>query len=368
MKLVGVNELKSPASSTASEDVKNVEVSLLLEIAASWYKPAGTQIAEVKSAANLFIDEVLSEFNRDTTSVSIIPFAAGVSAGPDIFNAMNMVRDPGNPGWCVEFDSSDYLTSTLRMDGTYEHRQFVDMSNWRNSHPYDDPIVASGCPGRDDGNFDPLNRDYEQIQPFSQDPVSLKNQINQLQERGTTEIHTALKWGIAMLDPSFQPVVQKLSAQNKIDGVFKTRPASYSDPNTNKHLVLVSAGDTNAGERAPDWAYLTYSQRVHWTKYPVPWFARSYATSSQKRWYYRHWRPAKYDFWSKFTLYNNICKTARDNGIVVWTVSFAVYSYYDGVLRSCAASPSHHFKVNSENIDKAFQSIGHQITLLRLTQ
>ena len=64
----------------------------------------------------------------------------------------------------------------------------------------------------------------------------------------------------------------------------------------------------------------------------------------------------------------HICSSAKDEGIVVFTVGFEAPSRGQRVLKDCASSDSHHFDVDGLEIEDAFASIAASIRKLRLTQ
>ena len=360
MRLMGVPELQVPAGGAAEERVSNVEISMVLDISGSM--GSDSKMDNLHDAAGVFIDTVLKPETQDLISVSLIPYTAQVSAGEDIFNAMNITRWSGNPGWCIDFEETDFSTTTIRMDGTYEHMQFFD-EGWG----YSNPVANPGCPGRDDGYYssDPeqTKREYEQIIGFSQNATTLKNRINNYRARANTSIHIGMKWGVAMLDPSFRPVTQALGLQNKIDSAFGARPADYSDTETLKTVLLMTDGQNVNTTRIDDYYYSWHNARVHWTKYPLHWYLNNYVGGS-----WNNWRYTKYTSGQADTMLSNICTAAKNKGIVVWSIGFEVTNYSAGVMQDCASSPAHFFRVEGVEITEAFEAIAKQINQLRLTQ
>lgn len=354
MRLMGVPELAIPARSTAEERVSNVEISMVLDISGSM--GSNSKMENLQDAAKTFVDTVIRDETEDLISISLIPYTAQTSAGRDIFEAMNIPRLAGNPGWCVDFTEDDFSTTTVRMDGTYEHMQFFD-EGWS----YSNPVANPGCPGRDDGIGE--NRSYEQIIGFSQNRTTLKNRIDNYRARANTSIHIGMKWGVAMLDPSFRPVVQELSLDGKIDSAFSDRPAAYADVETLKTVLLMTDGQNVNTTRIAAWAYDRQSRRIHWTRYPLHWYLNNYVSGN-----WNDWRYTKYTSGQADTMLGNICDAAKDKGIVVWSIGFEVTNYSAGVMEDCASSPSHFFRVEGIEITEAFESIAKQINQLRLTQ
>lgn len=64
----------------------------------------------------------------------------------------------------------------------------------------------------------------------------------------------------------------------------------------------------------------------------------------------------------------NICETARDEGIIIYTVAFEAPSAGRAALQNCASSPSHYFDVDGPDISLAFDAIASDIRALKLTQ
>jgi len=359
MRLMGVPELPVNAGGTAEERVSNVEISMVLDISGSM--GSNDKMENLQDAAKTFIDTVIRDETEDLISVSLIPYTAQVSAGEDIFTAMQITDLDGNPGWCVDFEPDDFDTTTVRMDGTYEQMQFFDegWNRYNNQH-----ITNPGCPGRDDGNSDPRNRGYEQIISFSQNAATLKNRIDNYRARANTSIHLGMKWGVALLDPSFRPVTQALGLQNKVDSAFGNRPAPYSDVETLKTVLLMTDGQNVNTTRIHRWAYEdSYSNRVHWLSRPLHWYLNRYWRGSWDDVRYTKYTSAQADGFLE-----NICTAAKEKGIVVWSIGFEVTNYSAGVMEDCASSPSHFFRVEGIEITEAFEAIAKQINQLRLTQ
>ncbi|NNE86711.1 MAG: hypothetical protein HKN27_01435 [Silicimonas sp.] len=64
----------------------------------------------------------------------------------------------------------------------------------------------------------------------------------------------------------------------------------------------------------------------------------------------------------------DICTAAKDKGVVVFTIGFEVTDHSAGVMRTCASTPQHFYRVEGLDIEYAFASIKNQINQLKLTQ
>lgn len=346
MHLMGVNELPVPALGQAEERVSNVEISMVLDISGSmgW----NNKMANLQTAAKTFVDTVVNTSNEDLISVSLIPYTAQVNAGWDIFSQLE-TNHLHNYSYCIDFEIADFSTTALELsEHTYEQMQHFD-EGWNYSKPVSNP----GCP----------KRSYEEIVAFSQDATSLKATIDQYRARANTSIHLGMKWGVALLDPSFQPITQSLNAAALVDDAFLERPASYSDSETLKTIVLMTDGQNVNTTRIQPWYYNSDSEIAHWNRYPLHWYLNNYVYGSWSNWRYTKYTSAQAD-----TMLGNICSAAKDQGIVVWSVGFEVTDFSAGIMEGCASSPSHFFRVEGVEITEAFEAIAKQINQLRLTQ
>lgn len=63
-----------------------------------------------------------------------------------------------------------------------------------------------------------------------------------------------------------------------------------------------------------------------------------------------------------------ICTAAKNRGIVVFSIGFEVTDHSANVMRDCASTPNHFYRVEGLDIEYAFASIANQINQLKLTQ
>ena len=345
MKFVGVDELPISAVGTAEERVSNVEISVVLDISGSmgW----NNKMANLQAAGVSFVDAVMQDDSRDLISMSLIPYTAQVNAGEDIFSNLNANQLHGF-SYCIDFDQVDFSTTTISKSKQYEHMQHFEAgSNW--SYPIQNP----GCP----------QQSFEEIVAFTQNKQTLKDTINDYTARANTAIHLGMKWGVAMLDPSFSSITVDLASKGKADPVFATRPAAYTDDDTLKTVILMTDGQNVDTIRIQPWYYAQQSHYVHWSRYPLYWYLNNYVYDS-----YNNWRYTKYSAAQADGMLDSICDAAKAKGIVIWSIGFEVTDYSATVMRDCASSPSHFFRVEGVEIADAFESIAKQINQLRLTQ
>ena len=360
---VGTPTMEIRSASVAEERVAKVEISLVLDISGSMEN--NNKMYNLRNAAGVFVDTVLKPENKDLISVSVVPYSEQVNVGPEIASRLYVeyVHPFGDmrPDWnswsnpapvgvnCLEIPESEFSSAALNKNLIYEqvqHFQFNPASLRT--------VVDTVCP----------QYEYERIIPFSQNRSYLKQQINKLQPRAGTSIFLGLKWGAAMLDPSFRSLTQSMSYAGAVDGVFAARPASYQDIQTLKTVILMTDGQNDKSYRITRSVYANYDHAYHWA-------TNNFLTWLSNNVYYRD-RPAWY--WQKYTaslgdhLLGNICDAAKEQGIVIWSIGFEVTNHGADVMRTCASSPSHFFRVEGVEISKAFEAIARQINQLRLTQ
>lgn len=348
MDFLGTDSLVVPAYSTAEEKVAKVEISMVLDISGSMRH--NNKMENLHVAAGEFIDTVLKPENQDLISISIVPYTAQVNAGQNIFGQLNipLLHDYS---YCVDFEIDDFDQTALSLVHQYEQMQHFDSGySWNGSREVDS-IGNPGCP----------KRDFEEIAAFSQDPAALKARINQFQPRANTAIHLGMKWGVAMLDPAFSSIT---SALPDVDAVFSNRPAAYSDNETLKTVILMTDGENVTTYRINPSVYANYNHRRHWSIYPLGWYLNRYVDYRDHwRWRQTRYTPAQAD-----SMLQSICDAAKAQRIVIWSIGFEVGDHGAKVMRNCASSPSHFFRVEGVEISEAFSAIARQINQLRLVQ
>ncbi|MEH6646512.1 Tad domain-containing protein [Sulfitobacter sp.] len=345
MSMLGIDELPVRSFAEAEERVNNVEISLVLDISGSmgW----NNKMTNLRDAAGIFVDTVINPSTEDLVSISIVPYSENVSAGPEIMNALNVNRVHDYSS-CVEFEESDFSKTTISATQQYEQVQhFYWGSSYSNNRS--NPVCLYGAD--------------ESIVAFSQDTTELKRKIGKLEPRGNTSIFLGMKWAAALLDPEFRTVNEELAMNNVTDPDFIDRPAAFSDHETLKTVILMTDGENTSSFRIPSQYYANYSHRAHWNRYNLDYYIRYYWSG--------HSSDLKYTkYWNSYgdSLLSSVCDAAKEKKIVIWSIGFEVSDHGANVMRDCASSPSHFFRVEGVEIKEAFKAIARQINQLRLTQ
>lgn len=450
MDMMGVSSLTSHANTAAEEGNQKIEIALVLDVSGSmnWDSADAsvTKIEALKVAAKEFVDAMFEANEVDNISISIIPYNHQVYVPASIMSRLNVnggtrTVSPVAPypgaltqyetanadAPCVVFDTADFQTRALTATGSVNRSGsfLVDQFYWaRNGvvqQAFEPPYEwAKWC-----------NNVYPKILPYSNDESDLKNYIDALSADGATAINIGMNWGVAMLDPSFKPIVESMVAAGDIEPEMAIYPSGYGNPDAKKFVVLMTDG-ANTQQIDLKSAYKSGPTRIWYSAKAASdggskyhgYFVEMPAKSSTQRWYkpgsptstgddqfvkatalpadavqldyhevYRRFgiRSAARFFFQNSgdsAAYNNhldaavqsgfatadantaeICAKAKQNNrMTVFTVAFEAPSEGQAVLSNCATAPGYYFDVDGTQISDAFSAIANQIAMLRLTE
>ncbi|MBS1303871.1 pilus assembly protein TadG-related protein [Loktanella sp. SALINAS62] len=369
--------LRANAVSTAVQGTGKIEVSLVLDISGSMYEDVPGTVKKrmqlVTEAAESFLDRLLDPAFKDRISVSLIPYSERVNAGPNILNALNVDSATRHDfSHCVEFDPTEYQTTVFDTTSTYKQSQPVQFNpfGYGSDREYsnsgvDQPI----CP----------RFSYEQIVPLSQNVTDLKSRVSQLKPRAGTSIFMGMKWATALLDPSFNTVVQAMPS-GAIDPAFLDRPTPYEQVRgsntqaTLKYVVLLTDGTNSRSCRLADKWVDTPSELNYFARVNLD-YVRRYlwnisnecSTTNPDAVFTQS--PADGDGYLIA-----MCDAAKARGIEVFTISVTGTDTSTAaiagreIMKTCATKPANFFASSGSNLDSIFEAISNQITELRLTQ
>jgi Flp pilus assembly protein TadG len=274
MKLAGVDTLTAAAAGRAEERIGGVEISLVLDVSGSmgW----NSRLPNLKTAAKEFIDTMDANTEDGNLSISVVPYAEQVAASKKLFDTLNAsingnmdvdtVINPDATGveaaanqqgysHCLHFDGDDFDTTTLHPSDRWT--QALHFSPWSDfDGRSDDPkeLVRSPVCRTDSRS---------EIMTLQKDKTKLKDYIDGLWAGGNTSIDVGMKWGVALLDPSTQPIVSHLVTDNVISSDFTDRPTKYEDGDALKVVVLMTDGE-NTSQHYVDDAYRSGPSNIWW--------------------------------------------------------------------------------------------------------
>lgn len=367
LRLIGIDTLEAPAASAAIEGTGNIEVSLVLDISGSMDNSVGgtgqRKYQLLRTAASNFVDSLLKPEYENQVSMSLVAYSANVSIGEDLFAALNTTgpiyregnKTHVNPARCIDFQDSEFSTTTFNTDRVYDQVEYFDYYTGYNY--YNPAVTEPSCP----------KESYEGIIPLTQDANRLKNAIGQYSPRTYTAIHLGVKWGVSLLDPSMRDL---LATVPSVDPIFRgERPFDYATAgaavSTVKYLVLMTDGENVAGRRLrPEYRSVDWSNT--WAQYNFRYWARNVNNNSQSdnvNNYTRNgYSAGQADSWMQ-----SMCDAAKAKNITVFTIAMGATGHGEDEMRKCATSPAYYFADEGGALNDIFANIAKQITDLRLS-
>ena len=401
--MMGIPTLAAPAAGTAKESIGQVEISLVLDVSGSM--GSNSRLSNMKVAAKDFVDLVLENSPAGEVSISLVPYATQVSLGENLMNEYNVTNEHSY-SHCIDFIADEFNnTAVLPTEPLLRTSHFDPWNGDERDISNGQSLVSPVCP----------TDSYADILPLSMDRVALKAKIDSLVAKGNTSIDLGMKWGAAMLDPGSQPVVTNLISDGVIDPAFAGRPKAFATGQNLKIAIIMTDGkNTTQYYMLPPYRDgLTDVWRHQSGKYSVlhggEWYyphdnswhdepykdtngnsstrltypelnaraplhfnaAHNWAgilgyTAADAQWHYGVMNS--HNNYYKNQRLDRVCKAAKEQGIVVYTIAFEAPSDGQRVLEKCASSDAHHFDADGIEISDAFVSIASSISKLRLTQ
>lgn len=346
-------------SSTARQDQTNLELAVVLDISSSM---RGSKVSNLKSAAEDFIDTMFEEDERDTTSMSLVPFGGHVNVGLDLFNRfvvpadmaeVDPDKDDYNEGYdvpemqfrfsngdaCLEI-SNDYFDTGLLDDET--HGQLPSFWRWWDFHPW--------CP---DGTSAAIFN--------SGDPDTLIDRVNEMTLSDGTGMNYGALWGLKALSPAWA---------GQLGGDFSDRPAAFSDGETLKALVIMTDGEITEQNRPKDFTIgNVHTNRANTNARAQGSKSNQGNRSNMQKVLLRGNDSNPITHNRAVTQFQRVCQAARDNGIIVFTIGFQIREgdLSDRLLEACATDPTKYYFVEGLDIGEAFEGISATLQNLRVT-
>nr|WP_246716707.1 TadE/TadG family type IV pilus assembly protein [Aureimonas phyllosphaerae] len=329
LKLGNIKALSVSAKSSAQDERRNIEISLILDISGSMVDNTG--MTQLRPAAANFVDALIRPDTKDYTSMSIIPFAGGVNIGASVFDALAgpLYHRRHSYSSCFETSSLEFSSGIQAFPLSDQYPRFT-FYNWNRSdrRPW-------WCP---EGN--------QQVTYITNDATLLKSRAAALEPYDGTGTAYALKWGTLLLDPAMQPIFSSLRRKGSlaIPAAFDSRPAAFSDSQTRKILVLFTDGAVGFQPRPAKTTDNEVSGNI--------------SCSGCSREIYSAAAAVK--------AYKSACDLAKSKGITIFTIAFKVNAADAPSLSYCASDPSYAYNIDGLNIATTFQSIATTIQKIRL--
>ena len=424
--MMGIDRLDAEGESKAEQSISNLEIVLVLDVSGSM---SGQKIANLKLAADEFVDTVMANDPHHRVSISIVPYNAQVNIGPDLAGVFNLThRNQVADMTCVEIPTSEFAAQGLSLTNPMPVMAYADIaySTWRTNSYVSATDINYAIPNYASAFCKPSTVNI--IRLPSNDVTALKANIDALQAGGNTSITLGMKWGIAMLDPSMRASYDAFIAAGKIPDTLPDRPFAYDDKKAMKIVVLMTDGEHVAHNRIVD-AYKTGPSPI-WKApdgyYSVQITANLPTWANGNSWYVPHlgaYQAAAYagggaavqqdwrDIWASLkmtyvawqfyarplgssatsassTVYNNTvnamqayyamepdmdaslqasCDLARANGVAIFGITVEAPVHGNEVITNCAHA-DHTFIADRNTIRDVFRTIAANLSMLKLTQ
>ena len=275
-------------------------------------------------------------------------------------------------GHCVEFLDSDFTTAALPPLGL--RVQTPQFQNFRYEADYGYEAEWGWCPPDERG-----------IVPLSRDEAFLHARIDEFMGHDGTGTNNAVKWGVALLDPSTQPLIAALAADDVVVSDFADRPAPYSATRSTKFMVVMTDGNIRYQNRPTpaaltnDWFSAFNAPYVDvWGDGPK--YCRNgscYSTAQNLLSRYgsslsilSSSSMRTLDEALRSQQFLSMCDVARAKGINVYTIGFDISASQPAFteMQQCATVPGNFFDVDGAQLYNAFQQITVFVKRLQLTQ
>ena len=333
MSVSGINSLDVPATSIVKKAGSSVEVALVLDNTASM--GTGTKMADLKAAANNFVDTVVWQ---DTvpyySKVAVIPYSNGVNVGALADAARGTITagtstTPGSTNFTFKNPSNNNVTFAISNCVTER----------TGANKYSDVAVSSNPVGR---QYGPAGNPCisTQIRPLTNNTTDLKSTINAMSAGSSTAGQVGIAWGWYALSPNF--------------GLWSgtSIPAPYPAAGTKLHkiMILMTDAEYNSG----------YCSGVI---SGVPTISGSGSAAD-----HINCAASNGDSYVQATA---MCGAIKAAGIEVYTIEFELdtsVSQRVDLMNACATDSAHRITAsNSSQLNAAFSTIAQNLLELRVS-
>lgn len=289
MHMMGIDTLGTGTSGGAAEGIQSVEISLVVDISGSM---GGSKLTALQDAAeNFFLQVIDPQRTEAVTSISVIPYNHTTVVPDSLLSRLNVsdnvpipaaqqtkyyvpgalngnpVAGPTIPGAlteyprtaagskCVRFPDAQMVTNDLQdnldpaQNPNYLAMRAISATTVLDKMQYYDQSSKSlGAGTSYDRPGDDWNRRCDPtrgaILPFETDQQTLIDYVDALTAGGNTAVDVGLKWGVALLDPAFRPIITSMvdatpaELPRSVDG----RPLDYDPAASMKVIVLMTDG------------------------------------------------------------------------------------------------------------------------------
>ncbi len=254
----GIDYIPTVATSVAEESIGDVEISMVLDVSGSMGRYS--RLTNLKVAAQRFVDEMVEKTEDGKLSISIIPYSNQVRLPDYLMNELNTQGENPHAN-CIDFPESDF--SIAAFDETVALPRTLHYPIPWNINYIDDDVRNSGDILDNEACIRKTATNSNVITVAQKDATALKAHIQGLQAGGNTSMDIGMKWGLTLLDPGFNPVIQELTEDNFVPTEFDDRPKNYTGSDVMKVIILMTDGYNTTNYRVND-PYRFGFSNIHW--------------------------------------------------------------------------------------------------------
>lgn len=269
LRLASLNSLRFISSGGAQEAASLTEISLVLDASGSMddiasstaeyvscgrrcgYWTGTKKIDLLKSAAKEFVNTLMCAPSENSSpdslpneadctiepgnvSINVVPYSEQVVLGADLMNRMQATTEHTS-SHCVTFTPDEFGSVALDYDPTDGSDPLQRTGHFDDYSSHNYSVNHGNAPCRTDS--------WREVTVFEDSLSDLHSAIGSLGASGSTSIDLGMKWGAALLDPSFQDILEDMIDEELISEDYETRPFDYDTRGIEKVIVLMSDGE-----------------------------------------------------------------------------------------------------------------------------
>ena len=345
MKILGEDYINVSASTKIKRTTRGMELALIMDNTGSMR--SSSKIDTMKTAAKELVKVIYGDNETvDDVWVSVVPYVASVNVGKAYY------------GWLKNYDPKDYKKTEWKgcveaREEPYDQTDDNHLTALFNPYFYTKDVDNDWPPVREENwrqnnGTGPNLGCGPAITPLTDKKSEIEAAINEMQpwHRGGTITNLGLAWGWRTISPKWRGLWY---------GVDVSLPLDYEEPLMDKVAIILTDGENTlydhngGGPYGSD--YGAYG-RVGWER-----LGSGINTAGK----------AKTEINSRMA---NVCQKMKDEGIIIYTITFRLNSTTTkNLFKNCATSSSHYFNSPSNSELKGiFQQIGGELSNLRIAE
>ncbi len=308
MSVLGVRDLQVSARSVVSRSVKGLEIALILDNSGSM---KGNKLRDLKDSAQVLLDTLYGDQDSiEDLHVSLVPFTART-------NLRGQKRVLGEHGDDDDDDDAHPVKSHVCFD-------------LRNGHAKNDDTPPEERAFKSySGAFNPKKSDkYKEkicpdaaLLPLTASKTTVEGAVKSMKARGCTRFDVGTAWGWRAISPRWRDIWEDVESGLPVD---------YRAPKIQKAVVIMTDGENTPKDCAKDDETKETSEAA---------FAET-------------------------------CQAMKDEGVVIYTITFKVDDAETiDLFEACASDSSRYFgSTDGKVLETAFAKIAGDLTNLRLAE